>query len=638
MIRPCFLTETAVRLLFFGGKGGVGKTTCAAAAALEIHRRRAGEAVLLVSTDPAHSLGDVLGEMPLPKGLKVLELDAAASLQAFKDRHGRTLQEIADRGTFLDEEDIRSLMDLSLPGMDELVAFLDISRWAEEERYGCIVVDTAPTGHTLRLLAMPMLIRRWVDALDALLAKHRYMRRRFIGDHDPDELDRFLLDLDGSLKDMETLLQDNGRCRFVPVVVPEALVLEETADLLSILRENGIPVQELVVNRLYPSSDCGTCTAERRRQQRQLSVLNRLGVEQSLGLPLFPNEPRREELRELWNRVLAVDAAETEPAASIILPPRVEHAPKPPPPDLGLLMFAGKGGVGKTTLACATALCLHAQYLDRRLLLFSANPAHSLDDALQTTVGTEPTTVMPSLDAQQIDPEEALGEIRDAYREELEAFLGQILPNLDLTFDREVMERLINLAPPGLDEIIALTVVLDHLRAGRYDLIVVDAAPSGHLIRLLELPGLINDWLKLFFRLLLKYRRVLRLPRLSERLVSLSRQIKSLRALLGDTRKAAVYAVTIPTELALAESADLLAAMGRLEVAVPHLFINQLTPPGPCSLCSALAAREQALIERYREVFPRRPTQVYRQAEPCGLDALARLGEALNAAQSERTR
>ena len=149
---PAFLRDCAPRLLLFGGKGGVGKTTCATATALSLARRWPDSSYLLVSTDPAHSLADSLAGSPLPPNLTVTELDAAERLAAFRSAHGAKLEEIAARGTFLDNDDIHRLLDLSLPGLDELMAFLDISGWIEQERYACVIVDTAPWGHTLHLL------------------------------------------------------------------------------------------------------------------------------------------------------------------------------------------------------------------------------------------------------------------------------------------------------------------------------------------------------------------------------------------------------------------------------------------------------------------------------------------------------
>src|SRR5208283_2812602 len=172
MTLPSFLADPALQLLLFGGKGGVGKTTCATATALRLGRCRPGTPLLLVSTDPAHSLLDCLAGTNIPPNLTVLELDAQGCLARFKAKHQQKLHEIASRGTFLDEDDITQLMGLSLPGMDELIAFLEIDSLVRSQKYGCIVVDTAPTGHTLRLLAMPELMRTWLGALDALLAKH----------------------------------------------------------------------------------------------------------------------------------------------------------------------------------------------------------------------------------------------------------------------------------------------------------------------------------------------------------------------------------------------------------------------------------------------------------------------------------
>jgi arsenite-transporting ATPase len=106
-----FLDHAQLKLLFFGGKGGVGKTTCAAAAALSYARRFPARAILLVSTDPAHSLADSLGDFHPPGNLKILEFNAQDSLETFRTRHRDKLAQIAARGTFLDEHDIRHQRD-----------------------------------------------------------------------------------------------------------------------------------------------------------------------------------------------------------------------------------------------------------------------------------------------------------------------------------------------------------------------------------------------------------------------------------------------------------------------------------------------------------------------------------------------
>jgi arsenite/tail-anchored protein-transporting ATPase len=171
------------RYIFFGGKGGVGKTTAAAATALTLlDAAQPGERVLLFSTDPAHSLSDSLDVELGDRAAEVArrgagedaprlfarEMDAAAALDAFKAKHRAVLAEIADRGTILDEADINDLLDLSLPGMDEVMALFELSEVERGGEFARVVVDTAPSGHTTRMLRLPDVFARWVGALDVM--------------------------------------------------------------------------------------------------------------------------------------------------------------------------------------------------------------------------------------------------------------------------------------------------------------------------------------------------------------------------------------------------------------------------------------------------------------------------------------
>ena len=629
-----FLENSGLRLLFFGGKGGVGKTTCAAAAALRYASRSPQGSYLLVSTDPAHSLADSLGDFQPPHNLTVLEFNAQNSVDTFKAKHHSKFAEIAARGTFLDEEDIRRLLDLSLPGLDELMALLSIAEWAESRVYDLIVVDTAPTGHTLRLLATPDLIRTWLKALDALLAKHRFMQQRFRGSYQRDELDQFLLDLAAAVKQMEGLLQDPRACRFVPVMLAEDLVISETLKLLGELKHLQIPVREVVVNRLFPENSCSLCTEGRRRQGQLLKEL--LSTASSggyawRGVPLSPKEMRGSLLETFWDGATAVDPAlPALPAAPLELPPRVENGPPRPSPGITYLIFAGKGGVGKTTLACATAVRLAQEFSGKEILLFSADPAHSLAACFKVRLGPQPVRLAPGLTAMEIDAPGEFAALKKQYQHELENFLHTAFENFDLPFDRRVMERMLDLSPPGLDEIIALVRAMEFLEAGRYDIFILDSAPTGHLLRLLELPELVDQWLKTFFGLLLKYRLTFRFPSLSQQLVKISRNLKLLRSLWRDPARAAVYAISILTEMAFQETCDLLAACGRLGVPVPVLFLNLATPAWDCPLCTALNHREALIQDKFQQTFPgRHQTVIYRQSEPRGLKRLGDLGQVL---------
>jgi arsenite-transporting ATPase len=632
---PVFLSDADIQLLLFGGKGGVGKTTASAATALGISIKHPEKSMLLVSTDPAHSLRDSFAGDSPPPNLKVLELDAQVYLLDFKEKNRQRLMEIASRGTFLDEEDINRFLDLSLPGMDELMAFLEISRWVKEGTYDVIVMDTAPTGHTLRLMGMPDLIRKWLEALDALLAKHRYMKKLFRGSYQRDDLDRFIEGLASSVKQMERLLKDHKRCRFIPVMLAETLSVEETMDLIRELKRQGICVEDVVVNRLYPESPCLLCRHIRARQLQELARIFHEPVFSNLriwGVPMYPEEIRgMESLRSFWEGLTEVATSPGEDQLSLpLVSPRVDNPIPLPAPETAMLVFAGKGGVGKTTLACATALRLARAHQGKRILLFSADPAHSLADCLHMPLGPKPKQAAPGLWAMEMDATADFVALKNQYRREIAQFLSKIMPNLDLTFDREVMERIMDLSPPGIDELMALAAVMDFLTPESYDLLILDAAPTGHLIRLLELPDIIEEWLKAFFGLFLKYRNIFRLPGISKRLVRISKDVKRLQSILRDPSQAALYAVSILTEMSFAETTDLVAVCGRLEIPVPCLFLNMATPESSDPLCASLFRRESFIRERFAAAFPNiQQTVVYSQSDPQGVGNLDALGQIL---------
>jgi len=308
----------------------------------------------------------------------------------------------------------------------------------------------------------------------------------------------------------------------------------------------------------------------------------------------------------------------------------VEAPPSCPDPGITFLIFAGKGDVGKTTLACATALRLAHDLPAKEIFLFSTDPAHSLAACLGVTLGSQPVRLGPNLTAMEMDAPGEFAALKRRYHQELGKFLHDTFEFFDLPFDRQVLERLLDLSPPGLDEIMALVRAMEFLREGRYQLFILDSAPTGHLLRLLELPELIEQWLKTFFGFFLKYKLAFRLPELSQRLVRISRNVKFLRHLWRDPARTALYAVTIPTEMALAETMDLLGVCDRLGVNTPVLFLNLVTPAGDCPLCNALNRREAQVREKFRQILAHRhQTLIYRQAEPRGRKRLEELGQVL---------
>lgn len=633
---PSFLADSEPGLILFSGKGGTGKTTCAAATALYLSGISPARKNLLVSTDPAHSIRDSLCDLQVPENLEVLEFDAARAFERFRDQHGGTLLEIADRGTLLDKEDITRFLNLSMPGLDELFGFLEISRWVQAGRFDRIIVDTAPTGHTLRLLAMPRFFEEWVRALDSLLDKHRYMKEVFSGAYEPDDLDDFTLGLENSARTLERMLQSPSRSRFIPVMTAEELAISETARFLGALDELGIAAQEIVVNRIFAPGVCPACFSAR---EKQLDLLKKLPPEFSGRtewlVPLFPEEIRGNRLRDFWTEAAPFDPGrqvEHRKTGTVLQGwrPLVENPAPLPSPGLKLILFGGKGGVGKTTMACATAIRLAGSRAGKNVLLFSADPAHSVSDCLEREIGPEPSNILPGLFAMEMNPEAEFAALKQNYKSEVEEFFDSFLHSIDLAFDREVMENIMDLSPPGLDEIMALTDIMDYLEEGRFGTLVVDAAPTGHLLRFLELPELTDQWIKAFFELFLKYKEVFRLPRMSGWLVSFSKRLKKLRAVLRNGLQSCVFAVAVPTEMAREETADLLAACRRLDIAVPTLFVNMVTHPDGCALCLRLYTNEAAVIDRMTKEFSgQHMTIVFRQLELKGINLLKELGNNL---------
>ena len=305
-LHPFSPSPMSARYIFFGGKGGVGKTTAASATALFLlNKLKRNESILLFSTDPAHSLSDSLdvkignrlAEVKQLRGgrLFAYEMDASLALERFRTAHGKVLAEIAERGTLLDEEDIKELLSLSLPGLDEVMSLFELSELDREGKYAHIVVDTAPSGHTSRLLRLPEVFDRMVKALDLMGDKHRYIvahfaRRKPIAD----EVDLFLRDLSQRIESVRELLHDKEQTRFVLVTIPEAMSIHETERYLELLREQGVPVRDLIVNRVEQEhDDCKYCHARVQTQRPWIKQIAKSFKDlEPHFVPLVANEVR----------------------------------------------------------------------------------------------------------------------------------------------------------------------------------------------------------------------------------------------------------------------------------------------------------------------------------------------------------
>ena len=264
-------------VVFFGGKGGVGKTTCSSAFALAASRR--GRRVLLVSTDPAHSTSDIFerrigpDEREIEPGLSAIEIDAVRESARYVGEVKRDIERMFAPAVI--RQAYRQIdMAAASPGLTD-VALLDrmIDLIVEREaRYDLIVFDTAPTGHTVQLLRMPEVMETWIRAL----VKHRRALLEIDrGTENEDEpvsasADPVLAALErrhARLKVLRARVLDRANTSFVLVTIPERLAIEETARAAELLAATGIDVGALVVNRILPDDLEGEFYRSRKAQE-----------------------------------------------------------------------------------------------------------------------------------------------------------------------------------------------------------------------------------------------------------------------------------------------------------------------------------------------------------------------------------
>ena len=241
------------------------------------------------------------------------------------------------------------------------------------------------------------------------------------------------------------------------------------------------------------------------------------------------------------------------------------------------------------------------------MLLFSTDPAHSLSDSLAEEIGPHRTKVagVANFDAMEIDPGEWFVELKQKYRRWIDDLFESIggSSKMEIKFDREAMRELVELAPPGIDEIAALGKISELVDEQLYDFIVLDTAPTGHLIRFLELPQVALSWVRTFIKLLLKYQHIVHAPHIAEELITLSKSIKRVLSLLTDTSECEFIGVAIAEHMSLEETVDLFEALNKLEVPMQALLVNNMIPVGAaesCLFCSARLTGQLTVLEKLR--------------------------------------
>ncbi len=305
-----------LKMIMFGGKGGVGKTSCAVSSA--IWTAEHGRNTLIISTDPAHSLGDSLGielspGVPTPikdiDNLTALEINPKVNMAEFNGlTNVNPLKEMGMEGIMENMPLLGDIEDLSAsnpPGIDEALAFGKILEFIETEHdYDLIIFDTAPTGHTLRFLSLPETLSSWIGKLIKMrlklgnmfgTLKRFFTREEKKGDNSLKVLEKLK---DAILNAREDLV-DPSKNSFVIVMIPEEMAILETGRLLDELIKYNIPVSNIVVNQLYQDTTdlCNFCKSRREMQQRNLIKIRDTFKENLhknlIEVPLFKEEVRK---------------------------------------------------------------------------------------------------------------------------------------------------------------------------------------------------------------------------------------------------------------------------------------------------------------------------------------------------------
>jgi arsenite/tail-anchored protein-transporting ATPase len=475
------------QFIFFSGKGGVGKTSMACAHAVRFADE--GKRTLIVTTDPAPNLADVFEQ---EIGHQITEIVNVPNLSAMEIDPDRATQEYIDRAMApiraafppqivqVMEEQMNGPCTAEVAAFDRFTDFLDVST-NNDTTFDIVIFDTAPTGHTIRLLELPA---EWSQSIDAASAgsgqtclgpaaaiqdaKHKYER---------------------------ALSAMRESASFVFVLHPEAISIKETRRAIDELIKldiekfsliiNGILTHEAVRNPLF--------AARAEMQSRYLLQIELDFPYSKEGMTLLADEIKGiEKLREVGKIFFdGESASQVDEAINVQLQDEsldssldVVRARVQPNGHRRTVFFAGKGGVGKTVASCITAVWLARQ--GHKTLLLTTDPAAHLGDVLDTTVGDEVSAVNGQLNlwAVNIDPKAAA-----------ETYKARILNDGRQRGRPEstikVMEE--ELDSPCTEEMAAFDKFIEYASQDDWDAVVFDTAPTGHTLRLLELP---TDWSK----------------------------------------------------------------------------------------------------------------------------------------------
>ncbi len=273
--------ETGVKLIMVGGKGGVGKTTCASAIALGL--AQSGRKVLLVSSDPAPSLSDIYEREIGPRQTRLLEglplygleITSEVVLASWKERFGKEIHEVISSFANVEYDFVDYIG--TAPGIEEEYMLYFIQELTKDGSYDAIVWDTAPAGHTLRLLRLPRLFLSHLEGATKFYMNMYSMVERVKDTVRLQSSKKTLLEVISSWEKLSEgiidFIRDPRTTRYVIVAIPEALGVRLTERVIAELSAGGLEVGDLIINHIVREADC---EFHRRRQEMQSGYINRL--------------------------------------------------------------------------------------------------------------------------------------------------------------------------------------------------------------------------------------------------------------------------------------------------------------------------------------------------------------------------
>lgn len=472
------------QFLFFSGKGGVGKTSMACTTG--VYNADKGLKTLIVTTDPAANLSDVFEQEIGHKITKINSIENLYAMEIDPDEATNEYKEnlLAPMREIFDEEMIRIADEqLSGPCTEEMASFDRFIDFMEIDEYDIIIFDTAPTGHTIRLLELPIDWSKHIEE-SAQGSGQTCMGPVSMIQDSKDKFDRAI-----------AKLRDTSQTDFIFVMQPEQTSLDETVRASNELKELGISTTKVIINGFIPQDEAITPFFKSRYEMQQnylekakkifkgwpidtmelfdseLKGVDRFRVSASI---LFDGKKPEKTTKIEYTNIDDIKMQKNENAKSLILPKKG---------SIRNVFFSGKGGVGKTVMACITAVKSANEGF--KTLLLTTDPAAHIGKVLDKPIEDNPAPIdgCPNLYAAKIDPKVAFEEYKDMVLKDAKSkFSGPTIAT---------MEEELN--SPCTEEMAAFQKFISYASEEEYDVIVFDTAPTGHTLRLLELP---MDWSK----------------------------------------------------------------------------------------------------------------------------------------------